>query len=132
MKLLVVDDNLDAAESLRMLLELTEHEVDCAYSGPAAVERATSRAYDAIICDIGLPGDLDGFGVAQILRQNKKTQGIRLIALSGHGQDADRKASLNAGFHTHLVKPASLDQIQAALSDLPAEDQLALDKHPAG
>ena len=131
MKLLVVDDNLDAAESLRMLLEMTEHEVDCVYSGPAAVESATSQAYDAIICDIGLPGDLDGFGVAQALREHEKTRGIRLIALSGHGQDSDKMASLNAGFHTHLVKPASLDQLQAALSDLPADEQRALDEHHA-
>jgi PAS domain S-box-containing protein len=101
---LVVEDNRDAADSLRLLLEVSGYEVTVAYSGPMGLEAATRELPDVVICDIGLPG-LDGFGVARALRQNPGTRAARLIAVTGYGQPADRERALEAGFDEHLVKP---------------------------
>jgi CheY-like chemotaxis protein len=101
---LVVEDNRDAADSLRLLLEVSGYEVTVAYSGPTGLEAATRELPDVVICDIGLPG-LDGFGVARALRQNPGTRAARLIAVTGYGQPADRERALEAGFDEHLVKP---------------------------
>lgn len=116
MKILVIDDNADAAESLRMLLELADHTVSLEHTGEAAVQRKPVD-FDAVICDIGLPGALDGMDVARTLRAAPEGESLKLIALSGHAQDEDKHASLRAGFDAYLVKPASLEDIQAALND---------------
>jgi len=101
---LVVEDNRDAADSLRLLLEVSGYEVTVAYTGPTGLEAATRELPDVVICDIGLPG-MDGFGVARALRQNQGTRATRLIAVTGYGQPADRERALEAGFDEHLVKP---------------------------
>jgi PAS domain S-box-containing protein len=105
LRILVVEDNRDAADSLRMLLELLDHEVRTAYSGPDGVTTARQWRPDVVLCDIGLPG-LDGYGVARELRLNPTTARVRLLALTGYGAEEDRRRSSEAGFDAHLVKPA--------------------------
>ncbi len=103
-RVLVVEDNVDTAESLAILLRLKGHEVQVAYDGPAALERARSFHPDVILLDIGLPG-LDGYQVASKLRQRRRTAKTLLIALTGYGQEEDQLLAQEAGFDHHLTKP---------------------------
>jgi PAS domain S-box-containing protein len=114
-RVLVVEDNKDAADSLRVLLELFGYQVEVAYSGPAGVETATTWKPDVILCDIGLPG-LDGYAVAAELRRRSVTTRTRLIALTGYGSDEDRRKSKEAGFEAHLTKPADPSALRALLA----------------
>jgi PAS domain S-box-containing protein len=104
LRILVVEDNRDSADSLRMLLELFGYEVAVAYSGPSGVEAAKAWRPDVVLCDIGLPG-LDGYGVVGELRRNPDTAKARMIAVTGYGADEDRRKSQEAGFDLHLTKP---------------------------
>jgi CheY-like chemotaxis protein len=110
LKILVVDDNADAAESLGMLLELSGHEVRLAYSGPQALSSAREFAADVIFLDLGLPG-MDGFEVARELRADISLHQPVLIALTGWGADEDRHRGQAAGFDHHLVKPVDMDKL---------------------
>jgi signal transduction histidine kinase/CheY-like chemotaxis protein len=104
LRILVVEDNLDSAESLRMFLELFGHGVTLAHTGPDGVAAARAQRPDVVLCDIGLPG-MDGFAVAGTLRRQPETAATRLIAVTGYGQEEDRRRALSAGFDIHLVKP---------------------------
>jgi CheY-like chemotaxis protein len=104
----VVEDNRDAAEMLKTLLELYGYEVGVAYTGPDGVAAARGTRPDVVVCDIGLPG-LDGFGVARTLRGDPETAAARLIAVTGYGRAEDRERVLSAGFDEHLVKPVDPD-----------------------
>jgi len=104
LRILVVDDNRDSADSLRLMLGLYGYDVTVAYSGPDGVQAAKNCQPDVVLCDIGLPG-LDGYGVARKLRDNPITAKARLIAVTAYGQDEDRRRSHAAGFEYHLVKP---------------------------
>lgn len=115
LRILVVEDNEDAADSLQMLLTLLGHEVRVAYTGPDGVRAATEWAPEVIISDIGLPG-LDGYGVASELRKNPATAGARMIAVTGFGSEADRKRALESGFDFHLTKPADPAALQRLLA----------------
>jgi PAS domain S-box-containing protein len=112
--ILVVEDNQDAATSLRLLLELLGHEVQVAYTGPDGVAAARQWRPDVVLCDIGLPG-LDGYGVARELRLNPTTARVRLLALTGYGAEEDHRLSREAGFDHHLVKPADPMELQRLL-----------------
>lgn len=103
-RVLVVEDNPDSAESLRMLLDLSGYEVEVANTGPAGVEAAGRFRPHAVVCDIGLPG-LDGYQVAQILRKQPELAGTRLIAVSGYGRPEDVEKARRAGFNNHMTKP---------------------------
>lgn len=103
-RILVVDDNLDGAESLSMLLELAGHEVHLAHDGEEALARFETVRPEVVLLDIGLP-KLDGFEVARRLRGDGKNRDILLIALTGYGKEGDRALSREAGFDHHLVKP---------------------------
>jgi CheY-like chemotaxis protein len=107
---LVVEDNRDAAESLRLLLEIWGYGVTIAYTGPDGVAAAQTVRPDVVLCDIGLPG-MDGFTVAGILRRLPETASARLIAVTGYGQDEDRRRALEAGFDVHLVKPVDPEKL---------------------
>jgi CheY-like chemotaxis protein/anti-sigma regulatory factor (Ser/Thr protein kinase) len=117
-RILVVDDNRDAAETLRDLLELSGYEVATAHSGPAGLEAAHRFRPDAVLCDIGLPG-MDGYAVAEELRRDAATAGVCLIAVTGYGQEEDRRRSREAGFDYHLVKPVDIDALQQLLETVP-------------
>jgi signal transduction histidine kinase len=112
-RILVVDDNRDAAESLRMLLSLDGHDVCIVHDGPGAIEAARLHRPDVVFLDLGLPG-MDGYQVARRIRALAGLGEMLLIAMTGYGQEDDRRRCLEAGFDHHVVKPA--DPI--ALQDL--------------
>ena len=114
-RILVVEDNRDSADSLRLLLDLYGYETAVAYSGPDGVQAAERWQPDVVLCDIGLPG-LDGYGVARKLRDNPTTAKARLFAVTAYGQDEDRRRSHEAGFEQHLVKPVDPDALQRVLN----------------
>ena len=103
-RILVVDDNADSARGTALILSRFGHEVRLAYDGPSAVEAAKEYRPEFVLLDIGLPG-LDGYEVAQRLRQDPTLAGVTLVAVSGYGQESDRRRSQEAGFDQHLVKP---------------------------
>ncbi|MBY0228525.1 MAG: response regulator, partial [Gemmataceae bacterium] len=115
LRVLVVEDSRDAAQSLRMLLEAAGHAVAVAHTGPDGVRAAQEHRPEVVVCDIGLPG-MDGYRVAQTLRGNPATAAARLIALTGYGQEEDRRRAREAGFDVHLTKPADFDDLEAALA----------------
>lgn len=109
-RILVVDDNVDAAESLAMVLGLTGHVTAMAYDGEAAIQVATAFAPEVIILDIGLP-KLNGYEVARRIRQTPWGRRVVLIALTGWGQDRDRQIAADAGFDGYTVKPVDADAL---------------------
>ena len=115
LQVLVVDDNVDTAGSLAMLLEASGHEVRTAHDGPTALEAALNYRPNVVLLDLGLPG-LNGFEVAKRLRQQPLFQNVLLVAMTGYGQEADRQRSLDAGFNHHLVKPADFGKVQEILA----------------
>jgi PAS domain S-box-containing protein len=120
LKLLVVDDNADAALTLGMLLEASGHEVLVEHGSLAALERARVERPDACLLDIGLP-EMDGNELARRLRSQAETAGSVLIAVTGYGQAQDRKRALESGFHHHLVKPVDMDKLAQVLGEIKGE-----------
>lgn len=116
-RLLVVDDNKDAAESMSMLLEMWGYEVASAYDGPSALETAQQWQPEAVFLDIGLPG-MDGYEVAERLRELPQVKHLVLIAITGYGQDDDRRRSQRAGIDHHLVKPVAPDALRSLIDSL--------------
>lgn len=115
--ILIVDDNLDSAESLSMLLEITGNKTYVAHDGLEAVESIEKYRPEVVLLDIGLP-KLDGHEVCRRVRSQPWGRDIIIIALTGWGQDADRRKSTEAGFNGHLVKPVDYDQLLALLASL--------------
>ena len=115
-RVLVADDNQDAADSLAMLLEMGGHDVRVVHDGRAALSVAQSFRPDAVLLDIGMP-QLNGYEVARALRQEPWGARITLIALTGWGQERDRQRAIDAGFDRHLTKPIDPDTLEALLSD---------------
>ena len=120
LRILVVDDNADAADMLAMLLEAAGHRVWVEHGSQRALERAGAVRPQACLIDIGLP-DMDGNTLAQRLRAMPATADALLVATTGYGQDSDRRRSLDAGFDHHLVKPLDLHALYAILDDVRAE-----------
>ena len=113
LRILVVDDNVDGAESLAEVLELLGNQVRVAHDGAEALRLAREDVPDLALVDIGLPV-IDGYELAQRLRSEHPS--VRLVAVSGYGQDGDRAAALRAGFSRHLVKPLSLEEIESLVT----------------
>jgi signal transduction histidine kinase len=111
---LLVDDNVDAVTMLADALRERADAVSVTHDGPAALARAAEQRPDAAIVDVGLPG-MDGYEVARRLRAAYPDDGLRLVALTGYGQQADLQRAQQAGFDAHLVKPADLERVLAAL-----------------
>src|SRR5206468_859582 len=109
-RILVVDDNADAAETVALLLQVLGHDAAVEYDPLQALARARERRFDTFILDIGLPG-MDGHELARQLRTLPSAHGALFIALTGYGQEQDREASRAAGFHYHFVKPADLEAL---------------------
>ncbi len=126
LRIVVVEDNRDAAESLAMVLGMWGHEVQIAFDAMAALEVAERAAADVIISDLGLPG-MNGYDLARQLRQQPTFGRVVLIALSGYARDDDKRQALAAGFDHHLVKPADLD----ALAELLGRVQVKADRERA-
>jgi CheY-like chemotaxis protein len=103
-RVLVVEDNVDSAETLTLLLSVEGHEVKAVHDGPAALRMLDSFPADIVLLDIGLPG-MDGYVVAQEMRRRYADRKLRLYALTGYGRDDDRSRALAAGFDKHLTKP---------------------------
>jgi PAS domain S-box-containing protein len=129
LRVLVVDDNRDAASSLAALLGLLGYEVDTADTGNGAIDAVRRAPPDVVLLDIGLPG-MDGYEVASRLRADPATAGVRLIALSGYGREEDRRRSEAVGFDAHLVKPVDFAEIERLfarfISPLSAGDRVTL------
>jgi len=117
-RILVADDNADALESLATVLRLRGHEVFSASNGAIALEAAGRHVPEVALLDIGMPL-LDGYEVARRIRAQEWGKAMTLVAVTGWGQDADRRRSREAGFDTHLVKPLDLDQLSNLLAQLP-------------
>jgi PAS domain S-box-containing protein len=116
-RVLVVDDNCDAAESLAMLLQMLGAEVRVVFSGSDALETLRTYNADVVLLDIGMP-IMDGYEVARRIRERSELTGITLIALTGWGQDEDRRRSQSAGFDYHLIKPADPKKLETLLTSL--------------
>ena len=109
-RVLVVDDNRDAADSLGALFEMENFDVSTAYDGYAAVAAANQRQPDLIVMDLGMPG-MDGYEAARLIRQQPGGSQIQLVALTGWGQSDARRRTLDAGFDQHLIKPVDFDDL---------------------
>jgi signal transduction histidine kinase/DNA-binding response OmpR family regulator len=118
-RVLVVDDNQDAAESLGLLLEVSGHEVRVCHDGASALRAAEEYRPEAVLLDIGLPG-MDGYEVARRLRACPATRGALLVALTGYGQAEDQRRARAAGFDHHLIKPADIEALAGLLASVPA------------
>ncbi|HEY5944188.1 MAG TPA: PAS domain S-box protein, partial [Kofleriaceae bacterium] len=116
-RIVVVEDQHDAREMMRMLLESLDHEVLDAADGATAVELIAREKPDAALIDIGLP-QMNGYEVAQRIRENKDLQDVLLVALTGYGAASDISAARNAGFDAHLIKPADLSRIEELLASM--------------
>jgi PAS domain S-box-containing protein len=110
-RVLVVDDNVDAADSISAVLRLFGHHVQCVYDGPSALAAAGEFRPDIVVLDIGLPG-MDGYEVARRLRSSKETRTVPIVAVTGYGQDDDRLRSLESGCNEHLAKPVDPEVLQ--------------------
>jgi PAS domain S-box-containing protein len=113
-RVLVVDDNRDAADSLAVIVEMLGHMAEVAYDGPGAVARARAAPPDVVLCDIGLPG-MSGYDVARSLRE-RAGGALLLVAVSGYAQPEDVRRAVESGFDRHLAKPVSIDEIARLLA----------------
>lgn len=113
--MLVADDNVDSAETLALLLQALGNEVRTVHDGLRAVEESESFRPDVALLDIGMPG-LDGYEAARVIRAKPWGAGVLLIALTGWGDDDDRRRSREAGFDRHLLKPIDIAHLREALA----------------
>ena len=113
-KILVVDDNVDSAISMAMLLRMSGNDTRIAHDGEAALQMADGFRPDLILLDIGLP-KLDGYEVARRIRAQEWGKPMHLIAVTGWGQDEDRRNTAAAGFDVHMVKPVNLESLEQLL-----------------
>ncbi len=113
---LIIEDSVDAAESMALLLQLKGHEVAVAHDGRQGLDKARQFRPDVVLCDIGLPGGLDGYAVARAFREDPDLRSARLIALTGYGQEEDQRRAREVGFDLHLTKPADPEILQRLLA----------------
>jgi CheY-like chemotaxis protein len=126
-RILVVDDNHDSALSLAMILSIMGHETRTAHDGEMAVATAESFLPDVVLLDIGLP-KLNGYEVAQRIREQPWGASMYLIAVTGWGQEEDRQRSSEVGLNVHMVKPVEASALEKLLAELPQDPSL-LGKH---
>jgi len=112
---LIVDDNIDSAESMALLIRSWGHEVSMVNDAASALERAVIFDPEAALIDIGLP-DMNGYELARLLRASSNGSELHLVAMIGYGRAEDRAAAREAGFDVHLVKPAETDELERVLS----------------
>jgi len=119
-EILLVEDNSDARETLRLLLEFEGHRVTAAENGEQGIQLARENTFTLALIDIGLP-DVDGYSVAQRIRSSPSGVGLVLIALTGYSEPEDVRRAREAGFDAHLVKPIDPDTLTKTLADLIAD-----------
>lgn len=119
LRVLIVDDNHDSADSLALWLELAGHDVRTAYGGQEALDAAEAFLPAVVLLDIGMPG-MNGYDVARGLREQPATRTALLVAMTGWGQDEDRCRSQEAGFDQHLVKPVDPQNLKNLLAGIAA------------
>ena len=119
LRVLVIEDNADAAETLGDLLALFGHQAQIAHTGADGVDVARRHPPDVVLCDIGLP-EMDGYAVARELRADPLTAPIRLVALTGYGRESDRDLAAAAGFDLRLVKPVGPEVLRLLLEGFAA------------
>ncbi|MFS8607067.1 MAG: response regulator, partial [Gammaproteobacteria bacterium] len=115
-RVLIVDDNVDAADALRMVLEVEGHRVETAYSASEAFEKFARFHPDVVLLDIGLP-ETDGYEVARWIRRRPDGQGVMLYALTGWAQEEDRRRAFEAGFDQHLTKPVDIETLRRLIGE---------------
>jgi signal transduction histidine kinase/CheY-like chemotaxis protein len=116
-RVLVIEDNVDAAETLKEALELADHVVEVAYAGLEGLEKARTFRPDVVLCDIGLPG-MDGYQIARTLRADPELRAISLVALTGYALPEDLEKARAAGFDRHLAKPPDLDELERTIAQV--------------
>ena len=121
-RILVVDDNADAADSLGVLLGIWGHQVEIAHNGIAALQVARKFDPELVFLDIGLP-EMNGYEVARRLREEAGLAGARFIALSGYGTERDQLRSREAGFDLHLVKPVNPRSLSGVIASVFTEER---------
>ncbi len=114
LRVLVIEDNADAADSLAETVRAYGHEVDVAVDGPRAIAIAKERLPDLVLCDIGLPW-LNGYQVAQLFRSDPKLRATRLVAVTGYTDPEDVQRARNAGFVGHIAKPPDISALEKYL-----------------
>ncbi|HZF09425.1 MAG TPA: response regulator, partial [Thermoanaerobaculia bacterium] len=119
LSVVIVEDDLDSAESLALLLQLLGHKVAVGHTGEGGIAAVRATRPDVVLCDIGLP-DLDGFAVARALRGDPSTAGVPLVAITGYGEEDARRQAVEAGFEHHLVKPVDPDRLFELLAEYAA------------
>jgi len=115
-RILVVDDNVDLAHGLAKLLQILGHQVQVAHDGPSGLDKAKQFNPEFILLDIGLPG-MDGYQVAAHIRRDERTKDAVIVAISGYGEEEDRRRTKEAGFDHHLVKPIAWEDLIEILSN---------------
>jgi signal transduction histidine kinase len=115
-RVLVVEDNIDGAETLKEVIELLGHQVEVVHDGLSAIERARAFKPNVVLCDIGLPG-MDGYDVARELRRDQELRDVHLVALTGYALPEDQRRAFAAGFSQHMAKPVKLEALERLLAD---------------
>jgi PAS domain S-box-containing protein len=129
-RILIIDDNVDGAYGLSVLLKRAGHEVAVAYNGPQGIERARELPPDAVLCDIGLPG-ADGYEVARAFRRDDALKEVYLVALTGYARPEDVQRALEAGFDAHLAKPPLVHKLKELLATVPRLPSAASSRAPS-
>jgi PAS domain S-box-containing protein len=120
-RVLIIEDNTDAADTLGEILALRDNDVAIAYDGAAGLAKARTLHPDVVLCDLGLPG-MDGYDVARKVREDAELADTFLVALTGYARPEDMRRAADAGFDRHLAKPVSLDQLSQLLAELPQKN----------
>ena len=115
-RVLIVEDNRDAGQVLKQLLTSMGHEVSLAHDARSGLETAREQPPDVVLCDIDLPGEMDGYGLARAVCEEPELECVRLVALTGFGRDVDRERAREAGFDVHLTKPVGADDLRRVLA----------------
>ncbi len=129
-RILLIEDNADAAASMSMLLTMTGHTVAVAATGVIGLRMGREFAPRVVICDIGLPGGMDGYAVARAMREDATLSSAYIVALSGYGQDTDKQNALKAGFDTHLTKPVDFEDLRRVFAAIPANNVNTAEPRP--
>jgi CheY-like chemotaxis protein len=116
LRVLIIEDHADVAESMKVLLSMVGHQVAVAATGAAGLGKAREFCPNVVMCDIGLPGGMDGYAVARALRREPALEATYLIAATGYGQVEDQRRAHEAGFDAHLTKPVDFEALQQLLA----------------